>query len=182
MIMSALGWVALVLSVALALFVGKPAALKRGYEHGSQVQAQENIKSVDEAMAARGIEGENYTVLGRVLEVSDRSVIITPLNPILINPLRREARQQVLLVDRGTVLEQRLLLSQEEYQQALADAERRGLTTDRVRLFSMQPLTLDQVKPGDEIEATPMIARDALKDQYAIKRLIKIISNQSPQL
>jgi hypothetical protein len=181
MTVSALGWIAAVLSVALALFVGKPYYMNRGYEQGRLTQAEANIIAVDASIQSKVIEGADYVVYGRVLSKSADILVISPLNPMLTNPLRKEARQQIVIIDDQTIMESRTVLPEAQYHQAVLDGERRGLTTDQIKLYTVEPLDVDDVLVGDELQIFPVVAQDAVKDQYTAKKILKTISNQSSQ-
>lgn len=181
MIISALGWVAAVLAVAVALFVGKPAYYRAGYEQGRETQAAANIRAVDDLLSARTIEGENYVVLGRVTNKQSNAVEIETLNPYLVNPLRTGARRQVVMLTDETIMEKRIALSAEEQVQALEDGQRRGLTTDQIQQHRSEPLTINDLRIGDEIRVYPVNVQDALKNTFTAKQILFVISSQTPQ-
>jgi len=181
MIISALGWVAAVLAVALALFVGKPSYYRAGYEQGRETQAAANIRAVDDLLSARTIEGENYVVLGRVTNKQSTAVEIETLNPYLVIPLRTGARRQVVMLTDETIMEKRTALSAEEQVQALEDGQRRGLTTDQIQQHRSEPLTIDDLRIGDEIRVYPVNVQDALKNTFTAKQILFVISSQTPQ-
>ncbi|MBI4121737.1 MAG: hypothetical protein HY461_00240 [Parcubacteria group bacterium] len=158
-LLSALGWFAAVLAVALALFVGKPHYQQVGYDEGRRVQAASNIKKADEALSQRTIEGEEFPVYGRVVERLVGALVMETLTPALNNPLREKRRRQTVVIASQTVLEKRTL-------------------TNEIETYKTEPLTLADFQIGQEIIAFPASTQDALLDQFIAKRIIQSISLQ----
>lgn len=178
MILSALGWIAAVVTVALLLFVGKPYYQNLGYEEGRRVQSEANVKMADAAIAARVIEGTDYVVFGRIAEVNSAGLVIETRTPYLNNPLREEPRRQTILVDSTTVIEKRTILPTEQFIAAQEEARLRGLSTQDAVVHTSETLALSDLRIGDEIRVYPRVAQDAVKDQFEAKQILFVISNQ----
>lgn len=176
---SAIGWLLAVLLFAGALFVAKPYVQHKGYEAGRAQTSSDNIAAVDAVVKARTIEGENYVVLGRVVSTTANSVTFETLTPYLLNPLSKQARYQTATVTADTVIEKRTLLAQDEFVKALEEGRRKGLTTDQIQVHTKEPLTLAQLKQNDEIRLYPVVAQDAVKDSFAVKQILLVITNQT---
>lgn len=179
MVVSALGWVAAVAAVALALFVGKPAYYKAAYDQASSEQSQKNIMAVDQALASRTIDGNQYVVLGKVVSKEQDRLVIETQNPYLINPLRKEPRHQTVLLTPETFMEKRVMLAGDDFVKALEEGQRKGLTTDKIQLHKKEPLTLDTIAIGDQIRVYPTIIQDAVKDTFTAQQILLVISSQS---
>ncbi len=180
--LSALGWVIAVILFACALFVGKPYYQNMGYEAGRLVATQANVKAVDEVVQNRVIDGEDYVVLGRVLNATATELNIETINPYLQNPLSKERRVQTVRIDAQTILEKRTTLPEAEFFAALEAARQTGLPTDQAILHKTEPLTIDMLKSGDEVRVYPAIAQDATKDSFYAKQVLLVITSQVQQV
>ena len=178
MVLSALGWIVAVITVALLLFVGKPYYQNLGYEEGRRIQSETNVKMADAAVASRVIEGSDYVVHGHIAEVNSASLVIETLTPYLNNPLRAEPRRQTILIDSTTIIEKRTILPTEQFIAAQEEARRRGLSTQDAIVHTAETLTLGDLRTGDEIRVYPRVAQDAVKDQFEAKQILLVISNQ----
>lgn len=180
LIVSAAGWMAAVVVVALALFLGKPHFFNKGYEQGRTDQAAQNVAAVDQQIASQAIQGDNYVVLGRVVSVSAAEIVFETGNPILVNPLRSGPRQQTAVINAQTVIERRTMLPQDEIIRIQEQARSRGLSTQDVVIHQAETISATDLKPGDEISIYPAVVADAVKDSFAARQVLLVISNQTP--
>ncbi len=172
MIVSTAGWLAAVASVALVLFVGKPFYFEKGYTSAREEQARLNIEAVDRLLASSAASEEKQILFGQIVSVQANALEIEILNQRFNNPLRKERFTQRLLITEDVVVEKVTLLQDEAYIQALEEGRSRGLTTDQIQLTDSEPLSIEDLYPGDIIQIIPATSQDLFASELTPLQII----------